>query len=137
MSASSRTIDIPRHPIEVIREAVLNQRASGVPVRIGPLGVHCTSQQPPCWERDPREKGVSPLGAVLLEHTYALPIDPHESLAVLFDAPVAFVDGLADGLDRVEPDKTRTGKAGALAYIAAWEQGNRFREELLRGGFRS
>ena len=136
MSASA-TRPSPQHPIEIIREAVLNQRATGVPVRIGPLGVHCTSQQPPCWERDPREASVSPLGACLLEHPYALPIDPLEALAVLFDAPLPFVEGLADGVDRAEPDKARTGKPGALAFIGGWEQGYRFREELLRGGFRS
>ena len=137
MSAPA-TRPVPQHPIELIREAVLNQRAAGIYVRVGaPLGVHCTSQQPPCWERDPREASVSPLGACLLEHSYAPPIDPHEALAVLFDAPLAFVDGLADGMEKVEPDRTRTGKPGALAYIGAWEQGYRFREELLRGGFRS
>ena len=56
---------------------------------------------------------------------------------MLFDCPLAFVDGLADGMDRAEPDKDRAGKRDALAYVGAWEIGYRFREELLRGGFRS
>ena len=128
----------PQHPIEIIRAAVLIQRANGVYVRIGSLGVHCTSQQPPCWERDPREKGISPLGAALLEHSYAPPIEPHEALAVLFDAPVLFVDGMADGMERAEPDKARVGSLlSGRQYIGGWEIGYRFREELLRGGFSS
>ena len=136
---AGRTAPGPIHPVTMIREAILNQRAAGVFVRIGaPLGVHCARQEPPCWERDPREKGgVSPFGATLLEHPYAPPIDPHEALAVLFDAPVAFVDGMADGLDKAEPDHARAGTGDARAYIGAWEIGYRLREELLRGGFSS
>ncbi|HVZ88055.1 MAG TPA: hypothetical protein VHG72_13875 [Polyangia bacterium] len=126
-----------RHPIELVREAVLNQRAAGVYVRIGALGVHCTSQEPPTWGCDPREKGVSPLGATLLEHPYAPPIDPHEALALLFDCPVAFVDGLSDGMDRSEPDMGMVGKPDARAYIGGWEIGYRFREEFLRASVRS
>ena len=136
MSASAKP-ERSLHPVEIILSSVLSQRASGLYVRVGTLGVHVTSQQPPCWERDPRENGVSPLGATLLEHAYALPIEAHEALAVLFDAPLAYVDGLADGIDKAETDKARAGKADALAYLGGWEIGYRFREEFLRAGFSS
>jgi hypothetical protein len=127
MPASAQQ-SVPLHPIEIIRSAVLSQRASGVYVRIGTLGAHCTSQEPPCWERDPREKGVSPFGATLIENSFAPAIDPHEALAALFDAPLAFVDGMADGMDRAEPDKCRAENlAAGRAYIGGWEIGYRFR----------
>lgn len=137
MSASAHRI-IRQHPIEVIRSAVLNQRASGVYVRIGTLGAHCTLQDPPCWERDPRENGVSPLGATLIDNSYAPAIDAHEALAALFDAPLAFVHGLADGMDRAETNKEYAENlTDGRAYIGGWEIGYRFREEFLRGGFSS
>lgn len=138
MSAPAQTFESPRHPVEIVRESVLNQRAAGVRVRIGTLGVHCTSQEVPRWERDPRETGVSPLGAVLLEHPEAPPCDPHEALAALFDAPLAFVDGMADGIDKAEPDKDCAENITiGRRYIGGWEIGYRYREEFLRAGFSS
>lgn len=128
----------PVHPIELIRSAVLSQRASGIYIRIGALGVHCTSQEPPAWERDPRVTGCSPLGAVLLEYVGPGTVEPHDALAEIFDCRRAFVDGLADGMDKVEPDSSRAASlADGRNYIAGWEVGYRFREEFLRGGFAS
>lgn len=134
MSASAQRI-VPQHPIEVIRSAVLSQRAAGARISIGLLGVHVVSAESPRWERDPRAKWLSPLGAVLLEVQPSEWDDPYDALAEVFETRLAYVEGLIDGMEKAEPDKDRAGTRDGRLYVTGWEQGYRFREEMLRGGF--
>lgn len=133
MPATASDSTAPQHPVAMIREAALAQLAAGTRVRVGSLGVHVTSAERPRWERDPRQSGVSPLGCVLLEVQPEEWDDSYEALAAVFETRVAYVEGLADGLEKAVPARELSEGVVARLYISGWEQGYRIREEFLRG----
>lgn len=68
----------PRTPIQIITDAVNAVDKIGVRLTTDRSpGVICTSTLDPTWERDPRARAVSPLGAVLLiEQPKEVELDP-------------------------------------------------------------
>lgn len=120
------------HPLTVVRDAVLSAVASGIHVRIGELGVACTSSHGAHrWARD-RDAAISPLGAVLLE-LQPEATEVYAALAEAFDVREAFVHGLEGGLDHEAPSQNWTSTINAGQFLAGYETGSLFREEFLRG----
>jgi hypothetical protein len=121
----------------ILRDAAIWARGEGVPVRIGSLGVHCTSSHGrERWQRDPRASGVDPLGAILLQHQPE-PTEHHRALAALMEVHEAYVHGAEDALAGEPMSKSWGASISARMYVLGYQCGWLFREELLRGRTRA
>lgn len=110
-----------------LRDAVTWALARGIRVRVGSTGVHCISTEGPVrWEPDPREKGVDPIGALILRvQPDASDLDVAEREVVGGSYPLR--DGLADGMAAsVHGAAWAKGNARAI-YLYGWDAGRMLR----------
>jgi hypothetical protein len=121
---SVRTVE----PVDLLKEAVAAAKAKGLRVRVGscgvmPIGTH----GPERWGIDEleRDRGVDPLGAVLL-HAQPPSLDPEEAVALALGVNRAFVDGIADGLSLGPKDSRWVSSPARLNYLKAYEMGTNF-----------
>jgi len=87
--------------IEIIQGAIRWAEAHGQHVRLGSYGVACTSTEGAIrWEVDPlcRERGVSPLGAVLL-HQQPPAGDIPDAICQALGVDARWLFGFEEGLD--------------------------------------
>jgi len=124
------------HPVTLIETAVLWARASGIHVRIGSRGVHCSSLATPRWTKDPQSRGIDPVGAALL-HYQPEGDDPEEAAAECLFATVEYIRAFEVGLAHENFDDAWASAADKMLRMAAYEHGLRFREKFLRMGLAS
>lgn len=114
-----------RPPIQIITDAVNAVLRIGVTVTTDRSpGVICTSTVDPTWERDPRARAVSPLGAVLLiEQPKVAELDPAlaEALGVSVIWHLGFEFGCAR--ERLDPrlKKPPAARLAGEGYLAGLE----------------
>lgn len=122
------------HPVAMMRAAVLWARAKGLRVglwkRLDAFGVHCVSAHGDRWAPDPRDGVIDPIGAAIL---HAQP-DTDDPIVAAYEALVAtdtWIAGFVAGLYREDGDPAHASAADRRVYLAAYEQGLRYRSEIL------
>lgn len=122
----------PPNPVDLIRESVNAAAQLGITVSTIPdLGVHCTSQHPPCWEREGRADCVSPLGAVLIARQPPIP-SADDALAHVLGVSVLWVIGFDDGCAKQAPSTAFANGPARLLYAQGFEAGTTFRAVMHR-----
>jgi hypothetical protein len=89
--------------VTILREAIIWAQLEGYRIRLGTAGygVQCSSRHGnERWERDPREEGVDPLGAVILQHQPEATLPQYAAALALGGGGswIPWVEGAADGL---------------------------------------
>jgi len=122
-----RSVSHGLHPLDELRAALAWAREKGIPVRLSAnFGVVCTSGEASglaTWERDPRmPEGPNVVGiAILRSQPQCTSDDDAAMLAV--GAPLAFVEGVCDGVARQETSHAWTEGVGRRQYLAGVEAG--------------
>jgi hypothetical protein len=122
-------------PAQIIREAIAWVRARGVYVAAtrNP-GVICASGAVSglaTWERDPYADEISPVGAVILK-AQPQTCDDEDAATIALGVPIAFIEGLEDGVTMTEPVEARKHPIERRQYLLGFELGLMTRGWLLR-----
>lgn len=130
--AAAQQREFGPHPLTIIREAIAAARLIGVNVRIGSYGVQFTADNPGRpWMRDPRADGVDPIGAAILARQPQLE-DIDEAAADAVNAPIPWVVGCTDGMQRRTPGTAWSSSIKAGEYAAGYQAGAWLRMQLLQ-----
>jgi hypothetical protein len=121
------------HALDAIKRAILWAREHRLPLRLtDSFGVVCTSQHAlAMWEPDPRARGISPLGACVLQ-VQPQTVDTDEAASLAVGAPVAWVEGFAAGCARLDASKAWTESVARAQYLAGFAAGTMARAFVMR-----
>lgn len=129
MSAILKAAPRSPAPIEMIKEAVMGVRESGIRVHVGDFGVTAVSTHgPDRWELDPlaSEPGCNPIGAVVL--AFQPPsIDVPEAACQALGVSACWLEAFCDGVALAPRNSRWMQSRQRDLYQHGYESGTNFR----------
>lgn len=131
MPAAEQPREFGPHPLTIIAEAFEAARLEGIPIRIGSHGVEWASWREGCgrWIREAEADGVDPIGAAILLKQPQLD-DIDQAAAAAVNAPIPWVAGCIDGMERRMPSSAWRASIKAQLYGAGYSAGSWLRVQL-------